>query len=233
MRVLTAGPGPGTRPSARSGHTGTRPGWLSPPRSFRQQAGRCPGGRPGPRGRGAVGPRVRAGGAAHQLAHLPRGCEGGRGAEGGEPVAAGRHGRAKVAVQPERSLARRRRSTSWPGRSSISRSPRWPRAARWRLSTASATGTRWAGLHNRDREILEDMDQLPFVTPVYKRDLRIEDTTSATSSTRTSRCTPGGGAGRGARSACGRRRWAATGTGPAAWRASSPRPRSRVSCSRR
>ncbi len=29
--------------------------------------------------------------------------------------------------------------------------------------------------HNRDRAILEDMDQLPFVTEVYKRDLRVED----------------------------------------------------------
>ncbi len=30
-------------------------------------------------------------------------------------------------------------------------------------------------LHNKDRAMLEDMDQLPFVTEVYKRDLRIED----------------------------------------------------------
>lgn len=30
-------------------------------------------------------------------------------------------------------------------------------------------------VHNEDREILEDMDSLPFVTPVYKRDLRIEN----------------------------------------------------------
>ena len=30
-------------------------------------------------------------------------------------------------------------------------------------------------VHNPDRAILEDMDQLPFVTEVYKRDLRIED----------------------------------------------------------
>jgi hopanoid biosynthesis associated radical SAM protein HpnJ len=30
-------------------------------------------------------------------------------------------------------------------------------------------------VHNKDRAILEDMDQLPFVTNVYKRDLRIED----------------------------------------------------------
>src|SRR5262245_1400481 len=29
-------------------------------------------------------------------------------------------------------------------------------------------------VHNDDRTVLEDMDQLPFVTPVYKRDLRIE-----------------------------------------------------------
>ena len=30
-------------------------------------------------------------------------------------------------------------------------------------------------VHNKDRAILEDMDRLPFVTEVYKRDLRIED----------------------------------------------------------
>ncbi len=30
-------------------------------------------------------------------------------------------------------------------------------------------------VHNRDRAMLHDMDQLPFVTEVYKRDLRIED----------------------------------------------------------
>jgi hopanoid biosynthesis associated radical SAM protein HpnJ len=30
-------------------------------------------------------------------------------------------------------------------------------------------------VHNADRQILEDMDRLPFVTPVYQRDLRPED----------------------------------------------------------
>ena len=30
-------------------------------------------------------------------------------------------------------------------------------------------------IHNKDRATLEDMDSLPFVTEVYKRDLRIED----------------------------------------------------------
>ncbi len=40
------------------------------------------------------------------------------------------------------------------------------------LSYRSADGTI---IHNKDRAVLEDMDQLPFVTDVYKRDLRIED----------------------------------------------------------
>jgi hopanoid biosynthesis associated radical SAM protein HpnJ len=30
-------------------------------------------------------------------------------------------------------------------------------------------------VHNRDRAVLEDMDSLPFVTDVYKRDLKVED----------------------------------------------------------
>ena len=30
-------------------------------------------------------------------------------------------------------------------------------------------------VHNRERAVLEDMDRLPFVTDVYKRDLRVED----------------------------------------------------------
>ncbi len=32
-----------------------------------------------------------------------------------------------------------------------------------------------AVVHNKDRALIHDMDQLPFVTEVYKRDLRIED----------------------------------------------------------
>jgi hopanoid biosynthesis associated radical SAM protein HpnJ len=40
------------------------------------------------------------------------------------------------------------------------------------ISYRSASG---AITHNRDRAILEDMDQLPFVTEVYKRDLKIEN----------------------------------------------------------
>ncbi|HEX3885814.1 MAG TPA: hopanoid biosynthesis associated radical SAM protein HpnJ, partial [Stellaceae bacterium] len=40
------------------------------------------------------------------------------------------------------------------------------------LSYRDGTG---AIVHNRPRAILEDMDQLPFVTEVYKRDLHVED----------------------------------------------------------
>ena len=45
---------------------------------------------------------------------------------------------------------------------------------------ASIDGITWRNrdgelVTNKDRAVLEDMDQLPFVTEVYKRDLRIED----------------------------------------------------------
>ncbi len=45
---------------------------------------------------------------------------------------------------------------------------------------AAIDGITWRGrdgaiVHNRERAMLEDMDQLPFVTEVYKRDLRVED----------------------------------------------------------
>ena len=40
------------------------------------------------------------------------------------------------------------------------------------ISYRGADGT---VVHNKDRAVLEDMDRLPFVSEVYKRDLRIED----------------------------------------------------------
>ncbi len=40
------------------------------------------------------------------------------------------------------------------------------------ISYRDATG---AIIHNKDRAVLEDMDSLPFVSDVYKRDLRMED----------------------------------------------------------
>src|SRR5262249_43399653 len=47
------------------------------------------------------------------------------------------------------------------------------------LSLERVAGLSWRNsqgviCHNPDRPVLEDMDRLPFVTPVYKRDLTIE-----------------------------------------------------------
>ena len=39
----------------------------------------------------------------------------------------------------------------------------------------SYRGAGGAPVHNRERAVLENMDELPFVTEVYKRDLKIED----------------------------------------------------------
>ena len=47
---------------------------------------------------------------------------------------------------------------------------------RWEeIDGLSFRGPSGAIVHNRDRAVLEDMDRLPFVTEVYKRDLRVED----------------------------------------------------------
>jgi hopanoid biosynthesis associated radical SAM protein HpnJ len=83
---------------------------------------------------------------------------------------------AKVAVQPERSL------TASAAIDFVAReefdftvaevAEGRPLASIDGLSYTDATGQ---VVHNRDREILQDMDRLPFVTPVYQRDLRIQD----------------------------------------------------------
>ncbi len=83
---------------------------------------------------------------------------------------------AKVAVQPEESL-RDGAAIDWVARNEFDFTVREVAEGR---DLAGIDGLSWrnpAGViaHNRDRAILEDMDQLPFVTEVYKRDLRIED----------------------------------------------------------
>jgi len=70
--------------------------------------------------------------------------------------------------------------------------------------------------HNPPRAILENMDDLPFVTPVYRRDLKIENISSAISSIPICRSIPAAAANRAARSVCGRKLSAATAIGPAA-----------------
>lgn len=82
---------------------------------------------------------------------------------------------AKVAVEPERSLAASG-AIDFVARNEFDFTIK-----------EIADGHRWADVkgisyrndsgvivHNEDREILHDMDLLPFVTPVYKRDLVIE-----------------------------------------------------------
>jgi hopanoid biosynthesis associated radical SAM protein HpnJ len=83
---------------------------------------------------------------------------------------------AKVAVQPEESL-QQGDAIDFVARNEFDFTIKEVAEGRdW----ATIEGLSWRNrngtiVHNADREILEDMDQLPFVTEVYKRDLRIED----------------------------------------------------------
>jgi hopanoid biosynthesis associated radical SAM protein HpnJ len=83
---------------------------------------------------------------------------------------------AKVAVEPEKSLAQGR-AVDFVARNEFDFTIKdvadgKPWDAIDGLSYRDAAGRI---VHNRDRAILEQMDELPFVTPVYQRDLRIED----------------------------------------------------------
>src|SRR5579862_8171949 len=83
---------------------------------------------------------------------------------------------AKVAVEPEASLAASR-AVDFVAREEFDFTIKEVAEGR---KFADIDGLSWrdgAGpvVHNRERAMLEDMDQLPFVTEVYKRDLHIED----------------------------------------------------------
>ncbi len=83
---------------------------------------------------------------------------------------------AKVAVQPEESL-KQGGAIDFVARNEFDFTIKEIAEGR---ELASVDGISWrnpAGniVHNKDRAVLEDMDRLPFVTEVYKRDLRIED----------------------------------------------------------
>jgi hopanoid biosynthesis associated radical SAM protein HpnJ len=82
---------------------------------------------------------------------------------------------AKVAVQPEQSL--RAAAVDFVAREEFDFTVAEVAEGRPLASIAGISFKDPAGqvVHNPDREILEDMDRLPFVTPVYKRDLRAED----------------------------------------------------------
>jgi hopanoid biosynthesis associated radical SAM protein HpnJ len=82
----------------------------------------------------------------------------------------------KVAVQPERSL-RASAAIDFVAREEFDFTIAEVAQGRPLASVAGLSFKDPDGevVHNPDREILEDMDRLPFVTPVYKRDLRPED----------------------------------------------------------
>jgi hopanoid biosynthesis associated radical SAM protein HpnJ len=83
---------------------------------------------------------------------------------------------AKVAVQPERSL-QASPAIDFVAREEFDFTVAEVAEGRSLESVAGLSYKDANGqvVHNPDREILTDMDRLPFVTPVYKRDLRPED----------------------------------------------------------
>ncbi|HUC70020.1 MAG TPA: hopanoid biosynthesis associated radical SAM protein HpnJ [Stellaceae bacterium] len=83
---------------------------------------------------------------------------------------------AKVAVEPEDSL-RASPALDFVAREEFDFTIREV-AAGHTFDTIDGLSWRGAGgrvSHNRDRAVLEDMDELPFVSEVYKRDLKVED----------------------------------------------------------
>src|SRR5215467_4301537 len=83
---------------------------------------------------------------------------------------------AKVAVEPEKSL-QASPAIDFVARNEFDFTVKEVAEGR---ELASIAGLSWRKpdgtiVHNEERAILEDMDQLPFVTPVYKRDLVIEN----------------------------------------------------------
>jgi hopanoid biosynthesis associated radical SAM protein HpnJ len=83
---------------------------------------------------------------------------------------------AKVAVQPEESL-RQAPAVDWVARNEFDFTVKEVAEGRPLAEIAGLSYRTDDGriAHNAERAILEDMDQLPFVAEVYKRDLRIED----------------------------------------------------------
>jgi hopanoid biosynthesis associated radical SAM protein HpnJ len=82
----------------------------------------------------------------------------------------------KVAVQPERSL-QASAAIDFVAREEFDFTIAEVADGRPLASVAGLSFRKRSGqvVHNPDRQTLEDMDRLPFVTPVYKRDLRPED----------------------------------------------------------
>ena len=85
--------------------------------------------------------------------------------EGGVRRTAGDHRAGEIAAElPKPSI-------SWCAASSIIRSPSTPRAHRFPNFPASAIGKTATVVHNPEGGVIENLDELPWVTKVYKRDL--------------------------------------------------------------
>ena len=84
---------------------------------------------------------------------------------------------AKVAVEPTESLEAAGTALDFVGRNEFDFTIKEIAEGRaWDAIDGMSYRNAAGGLtHNRERATLEDMDQLPFVTEVYKRDLKIED----------------------------------------------------------
>ncbi len=93
------------------------------------------------------------------------------------PEPQGRPDRREGCGQRRRLAARRRRrSISSPATNSTSRSRKSPTAMPWgEIKGISYRNKQGVIVHNEDRPMIENMDSLPFVTPVYKRDLVMEN----------------------------------------------------------
>jgi len=83
---------------------------------------------------------------------------------------------AKVAVEPEQSLLKSA-AIDFVAREEFDFTIQEVAAGRAfaDIDGLSYRGADGAAVHNRERAMIENMDTLPFVTDVYKRDLRIED----------------------------------------------------------
>ena len=83
---------------------------------------------------------------------------------------------AKVAVEPEPSLAAST-AIDFVGRNEFDFTIKEVAEGRtWdEIDGLSYRNARGEIVHNRERAVLEEMDRLPFVTEVYKRDLHVED----------------------------------------------------------
>jgi hopanoid biosynthesis associated radical SAM protein HpnJ len=82
---------------------------------------------------------------------------------------------AKVAVEPHASLAASYAIDFVAGKEFECTIREMAKGRDWsRIAGLSYRGPSGAIKHNSPREILEDMDRLPFVAPIYKRDLSIE-----------------------------------------------------------